>query len=305
MTLVFHHGALGDSLLLHPLLASLTGPVTLVTRGSLARLAARLLPGVCPADLDAPPWSALFAPGGGDPGPLQQAGAILSFISDGRDAWADNVRRLAPRARILFVDPRPPADWTGHVTQWHRGQLQRQGLSLPPAPPGLARGPAAGPVVIHPGSGGLAKCWPAERFRELARRLGDQTEVRLIRGEAECDRDLFPEADSLMSLEALEQALRGASLYVGNDSGPTHLAARLGVPTVALFGPTDPRVWRPVGPRVIVLAPPTPRPMTWLEVSAVLAAVKAIGHTGTQQEGCGEGQGRPGEEGWRRSQPHP
>ncbi len=56
----------------------------------------------------------------------------------------------------------------------------------------------------------------------------------------------------------LELAEAGAvlsecALYVGNDSGITHLAAGLGVPTVAVFGPTDPAVWRPLGPRVRVV----------------------------------------------------
>ena len=44
--------------------------------------------------------------------------------------------------------------------------------------------------------------------------------------------------------------LRTASLFVGNDSGPSHLAGIMGLPTIALFGPTDPAVWKPLGPRV-------------------------------------------------------
>ena len=45
-------------------------------------------------------------------------------------------------------------------------------------------------------------------------------------------------------------ALTGAGGYVGHDSGPTHLAAMIGLPTLALFGPTDPAIWSPLGPRV-------------------------------------------------------
>ena len=62
----------------------------------------------------------------------------------------------------------------------------------------------------------------------------------------------------LVALTAVQlaQALQDSHLFVGNDSGPTHLAAMLGVPTVALFGPTDAGVWAPVGPHVRVLEAP-------------------------------------------------
>src|SRR5690606_28215158 len=114
-------------------------------------------------------------------------------------------------------------------------------------------------IVVHPGSGSLAKCWPLERHAELIRRLrGAGRKVKVIAGEAERERlgDAAIEqlgADETVwpaTLVELHQHLLSAGAYVGNDSGPTHLAGIIGVPTVALFGPTDPRVWCPVGPRV-------------------------------------------------------
>jgi ADP-heptose:LPS heptosyltransferase len=54
-------------------------------------------------------------------------------------------------------------------------------------------------------------------------------------------------------LLALAALLARVDVYLGNDSGVSHLAAALGVPTVAIFGPTDPRIWAPRGPRVTVL----------------------------------------------------
>ena len=54
-----------------------------------------------------------------------------------------------------------------------------------------------------------------------------------------------------LALEELAGVLASASLYLGNDSGVTHLAAAVGAPTIAVFGPTDPVIWAPVGPRVI------------------------------------------------------
>jgi hypothetical protein len=141
-------------------------------------------------------------------------------------------------------------------------------------------------VLVHPGSGGRAKCWPVGRFVEVARelrRLGRT--VCFVLGPAEIERGLepasaalgapqegrdgaacaegrladgvlpgefpvvrCPEPDELLALVA------GAAAYLGNDAGPTHLAALVGTPTVALFGPTSPRVWRPLGAQVRVVA---------------------------------------------------
>jgi hypothetical protein len=60
----------------------------------------------------------------------------------------------------------------------------------------------------------------------------------------------------------LADRLTAAALYIGNDSGVTHVAGRMGVPTLAIFGATDPRRWRPRGPRVIVLGGPGDWPST-------------------------------------------
>jgi ADP-heptose:LPS heptosyltransferase len=77
---------------------------------------------------------------------------------------------------------------------------------------------------------------------------------------------------------ALSRVIAGARAFVGNDSGPTHLAAQLGIPTIALFGPTDPRCWSPVGPAVSIVSPASPRPMTWLTARrAYEAVVRALG----------------------------
>jgi ADP-heptose:LPS heptosyltransferase len=71
--------------------------------------------------------------------------------------------------------------------------------------------------------------------------------------------------------------LAGASLYVGNDSGITHLAAAAGAPVVALFGPTDPAVWAPRGPRVRVVATGRPgEPMERIPLDRVFEAATAL-----------------------------
>jgi ADP-heptose:LPS heptosyltransferase len=84
--------------------------------------------------------------------------------------------------------------------------------------------------VIHDSSGSPNKNWP--HFEELKTKL-DRA------------RDLPKD----LSLVDLSRYLRRCRAFVGNDSGITHLAAYLGCPTIALFGPTNPRMWGPIGRR--------------------------------------------------------
>jgi ADP-heptose:LPS heptosyltransferase len=125
-------------------------------------------------------------------------------------------------------------------------------------------GTPEGPVVIHPGSGAKRKCWPPDRFLSLAERLrAAGHEVRVLVGEveletwtpAELDRFAAAAARPATYVELLDE-LKGASAFVGNDTGPSHLAGIIGVPTIALFGPSNAAHWRPLGPRVRVLQAP-------------------------------------------------
>ena len=122
-------------------------------------------------------------------------------------------------------------------------------------------------VAIHPGSGAAEKCWPVSRFAEIILRLWKQNQpVLLLTGPADTERledvlQLLSPSPApamltmLISAPLLEvaQYLLLCRCYLGNDSGTTHLAAMLGIPTVAIFGPTDPRIWRPVGSSVKVI----------------------------------------------------
>lgn len=289
--LVFHQGALGDFVLTFPILHALPRPLTLVAPSEKAHVAQRILEDIELLDVDALPWHRLFQPDLplGDAKPLlphlHHARIIVSYVSSGGDAWATNVRRLAAGSRIVFVQPRPPADFPGHVLDWQLQQLGAQNLTLSPVQPRPLRNPA-GPVILHPGSGGHAKCWPLDRFATLAQSLLQlNLPVLPLLGEVELDTwppevlDLWTRclgARFCRDLQELCDVLRTARLFIGNDSGPTHLAAQLGLPTLALFGPTDPRRWCPLGPSVRVLAPPSPQSMDWLQAAAVLEAAAAM-----------------------------
>jgi heptosyltransferase-3 len=112
-------------------------------------------------------------------------------------------------------------------------------------------------VVVHPGSGGEKKRWPLHNFLEVIRRLA-QKGIRgaLVTGEAEGRLEAMIEKTALPGrwvwlrsprLAALSGILREADLYLGNDSGVTHLAAACGTQVVALFRRELVPDWRPFG----------------------------------------------------------
>jgi ADP-heptose:LPS heptosyltransferase len=117
---------------------------------------------------------------------------------------------------------------------------------IPRIPCDVARGKFA---VIHPFSGSPRKNWPLEKFRRLARGLERTMPVRWCAGPEDPPLEGARRFDDLYQLACW---LAEASLYIGSDSGITHLAAAVGTPVLAIFGPTDPAVWAPRGPHVRV-----------------------------------------------------
>lgn len=120
--------------------------------------------------------------------------------------------------------------------------------ALPTAPPVLVpRIPLTGPrharIILHPFSGSAKKNWPLIHFQVLAAELGD---VNWTCGPEES----LAGAVRFDDLAELGRWISGASLFIGNDSGITHLAAAVGTPTLALFGPSDPTIWCPAGAHV-------------------------------------------------------
>ncbi len=108
-----------------------------------------------------------------------------------------------------------------------------------------------GPVLCFPGAGHPFKMWPLERFLQLADRLRDAGfDPVLVLGPAESGERFSGLRHPVLrpeSLAALEGLLLGAKAVIGNDSGPMHLAGMLGIPGLALFGPTSPSQWGPAG----------------------------------------------------------
>jgi ADP-heptose:LPS heptosyltransferase len=200
---------------------------------------------------------------------------------------------LAARTRrLIHQDPAPPntgphaARWlsravepllagrsltleTGGVLEFTDEERQRADASTRELPDGF--------VSVHPGSGSPAKNWPFARFVETARALAEGRRWLLVAGPAESA--LAAPADAVLArewpLRVLGAALTRSSLFLGNDAGVSHLAAAVGAPTLALFGPTDPSLWAPVGPRVKTLRAPGGS-LDALGVAAVLAAAREL-----------------------------
>ena len=196
-------------------------------------------------------------------------------------AEATFARRLgeASSARIVTIDP-APCDPTRHVTEGWMDDLRDAGISPSPDPPALTFSAAERlegrrrlhhltgvddrPIVLlHPGSGGRTKCWSVKSFSDLAAWLHRaDVQPAFALGPVEIERHgtemvdrLSRRAPTLVEPDLLRTAtvIAAADAYVGNDAGPTHLAAAAGTPTVALFGPTDATVWRPLGDGVTVV----------------------------------------------------
>jgi heptosyltransferase III len=143
------------------------------------------------------------------------------------------------------------------------------GLTLRDPVPRLAVGskPAkASTFGFHVGSGSTQKNWPIDHWIELTQQLdGFFSDFLLVGGEADDKvvrefraRCSIPRLRTLLnaSLPDLCQALNGCTIFVGHDTGVTHLAAAVGISTIALFGPTNPNIWAPLGEHVSVLQSP-------------------------------------------------
>jgi hypothetical protein len=139
--------------------------------------------------------------------------------------------------------------------------LDRIGLD---APPKGGQDSQCGLIGIHPGSGGRRKCWPVERYAKLAVELSCKRGLTPLVFFGPADEGLRDAFEAAMPPGVLWEVAENRPLrevfallsccraYVGNDSGMTHLAARV-CPVTALFGPTDPKVWSPLGREVHIV----------------------------------------------------
>jgi heptosyltransferase III len=194
---------------------------------------------------------------------LQSFDSIVSWYGENRPDFRRASTALNPN--WTFLKALPPDGSGPHATDFFAQQVGAP-VGLSPRIPvqQLAR---HGTAVIHPFSGSRRKNWPLERFQELAARL--DRPVKWLAG----PEDVLAGADRFDNLGELADWLASARVYIGNDSGMTHLAAAIGTPTVALFGPTDPKVWGPRGEQIHCLRN---EPIAELAVERVVNAIREV-----------------------------
>jgi len=284
---IFHQGALGDFLLALPVIegivrASPTPKFDFWSRPSyLSLLHGRPYVGST-LDAGGREWLPFFQGDHAEEAPLPQGleGAQCVVIF-GQASSARAAERLRGRIRAptYWLKSFPDEIQDRHTTDFIADQAKALGLPLIMEPLRLAPDPVQLmavrkrllnsdlsvllQVVVHPGSGGLRKIWPLSRWRMLLHWLRERQEVRtlLVLGPADerirpFVRDVVASSGITMveglELPAFAALLSQADAYIGNDSGATHLAASMGTPSVAVFGPTDPAVWGPRGDHVTV-----------------------------------------------------
>ncbi len=197
--------------------------------------------------------------------------SIVSWYGAGRVEFRDAVAALG--LPFHFFAALPPAGCGSHAADYYLEQTRCMAPGSSDGIPRIACEPVRGDfAVIHPFAGSPRKRWPLARFEELARRLARLLPVEWCAG----PEDDLPGARRFDDLYQLACWLSSARIYIGNDSGSTHLAAAVGTPVVALFGPTDPAVWAPRGPRVAIAATPEPPEMDAITVDQVVGLVMSM-----------------------------
>jgi heptosyltransferase-3 len=278
--LIFLRGALGDCLMTLPFLAGLASHwrgdgLNLVGDANVLRLMANqaFISGIY--SQDSAGWAGLYAIPPQRPPELEsfvrqhQCAAVMTRRFD--DPIADSLAALG--LEVMTFPSRPPEDRRIHLVDhiFSATGVPRPDVAplLCPTDEGLHWADRAvadmglrpgGYLAIHPGSGSESKNYPIELWLETACQVEKDLDnpAVFILGPADMKLKGILKNEGVrlvegLNLNQLAGFLSQAAVYAGCDSGVSHLAAGLGAPTVAVFGPTDPACWAPQGPRVRVI----------------------------------------------------
>lgn len=277
---IIRPGALGDTLMSLPALVDVKEKMKIAYVGRQPGL--RFVePHVCgTSDLDGAGWHRLFADDlDGRSLPFPRAQCVVAFFGDSEGCIRRNLIAGYPGAAVHVFPFLPPKDQPEHVASYLAVCLNTAGIPVDPkrALDGATSAALIGSgkpkgrpnlLVLHPGSGDRKKNYPLDLWLKFLQRFrreepfGSLQPVWLL-GPAEESllgefRDAFSvETQFCPAPNALVRILEESALYLGHDSGITHLAAMMGVPTIALFKGTNPAQWRPLGPCVRIVGPPS------------------------------------------------
>ena len=246
--LLIRPGAIGDFILSLPALECLRGHYTEVWCASpnvpLSRFAERAraiaATGLNLLGIAEPPPALLED--------LRTFDSIVSWYGANRDDFREHVHSLG--LPFTFFPALPTAGC--HAADFYLAQARTIAECRSDGIPRIAVPAAAREnyAVIQPFASSPHKRWPMEKFREFAAALQPEMRVHWCRGPQDPPLEGAVEMENLYDLACW---ISRARLYIGNDSGITHLAAAVGTPVIAMFGPTDPEVWAPRGEQVRVV----------------------------------------------------
>jgi heptosyltransferase III len=215
---------------------------------------------------------------------------VISYLYDENGHWAANLRRAG--VRTLFIGPHKPTEAGPHAARQLAQPLESLALFLEKdyvTWPGSSAASRRG-VALHFGSGSVRKNWGLDAWCRLLLKMRDEgfltAPLLLISGEAEASllaemeqwltqQGIAYESAAHWPLGQLRAALSERALFLGHDTGPAHLAAVAGTPSILIFGPTEPAVWAPAAPWVSVLRDPSGL-MPRVSIEAVLEKVREI-----------------------------
>jgi heptosyltransferase-3 len=269
--LIIHQGALGDFILTFPAVIRLKAyyrAIDVLCQNQLGKLAKVMGLAENRHPLEAACWSSLFTDYIDQRVKtlLESYGDIILFSQS--DQLAKSVQRITEKS-VCRIPPKPPAHERIHVAQFlldnifNCGLIKKTDAKLDDILPPVRKGPLqnSGTILLHPGAGSVRKRWPIRNFLQVESMLQkDGLKPEFVLGPAEetladdlqrPDRSVHMPSD-LAELAAL---LESAGGYIGNDSGASHLAAYLGLPTTVIFGPADPARWAPFGRAVAIVRP--------------------------------------------------
>ena len=276
--LIIHHGALGDVVATFPAIIRLKqffSQIDLLCQQKIGKLANECYVVDRWLSLETASFASLYS----DPVNPKVTNILRAYheiiLFSRSRPLQDTITKITGK-KVHGIRPRPDVDQKIHVTEHILSNLIRcrllEKIDSKSNSILLSRGHSdrrdpqynRTGILIHPGSGGRKKCWPVSNFIKIASSLelsGKKPEF--ILGPAEhslaeellrqgIDNDKIHIIDYLTELASL---LKMAGGFIGNDSGVSHLAAFLGLPTVAVFGPSDPEIWRPIGRAVEIVKP--------------------------------------------------
>ncbi len=206
---------------------------------------------------------------------LRSFNLVISYLYDPDGVFRDNLAKAG--VKTVLAAPHRVQVGKGHAAEQLARPLEELAMflepdaapkiSVPAGPVGLDGSPR---IAIHPGSGSVHKNWPVGNWASLAEKIQQKfpsAKLAIITGEAEDARHVMKDLEAALApdrfvrweclpLPALAANLASCDLFLGHDSGITHLAAACGVRCLALFGGTDPATWAPRGSHVTAVRAP-------------------------------------------------